>query len=528
MITSRSRSYAKSSVRVKRCAGVAPRVFCVLCLLIASPFVRHTLGVQGLKDQSQRPDVDLPTTIIKQERSNNVAANHLINVDLAQVFETRDKKALITILAWGDEVEVAGEPKSDHIEIKVTRFKPLTDGSIKPEKVSGFIVPPKGIKPADIVIRKKDSEILKIDFVDVQQGDGSVIETPDGKVILIDGGDTRMFARYLANRFRGSSDTKPKEIDCILVTHGDADHFLGLTEIHKSETEPRLATQPWKRLFIHPNRVYHNGLVKRPSKLNGVRVKDVELLGATKIVKDPDTGKDITIITGLESDLLSFPRAEMNQPFQDWQDALRTYRKRGPIKFMRLARGDDGAFDFLADENIRIEVLGPILTNVGAVEGLKFLGNPPKGPRIGQESLKTGSKGFTGKSASHTINGHSVIFRLNYGSFNFLFSGDLNDEAGQVLARAHNTGEINLQSEVFKVPRHGSADFSGAFIQAVAPVISIVSSGDENARKEFIHPRATLMGALGRYGRVEEPLVFVTELVAFFETIGTVGLNAIN
>ncbi|MFY9574911.1 MAG: competence protein, partial [Blastocatellia bacterium] len=136
--------------------------------------------------------------------------------------------------------------------------------------------------------------------------------------------------------------------------------------------------------------------------------------------------------------------------------------------------------------------------------------------------LQTDSKAFTGQSASHTINGHSVIFRLNYGSFNFLFTGDLNDEAGQVLARAHNTGEINLQSEVFKVPHHGSADFSGAFIQAVAPVISIVSSGDENARKEFIHPRATLMGSLGKYGRVEEPLVFVTELVAFFETIGSV------
>lgn len=450
-----------------------------------------------------------------------MAANHLINIDLAKVFETKEKKGFITILAWGDEVELVGEPASDHVEIKATKYTLQKDGSVKPEKVPGFIVPPKGIKPADVVIRKKDSEILKIDFVDVQQGDGSVIETPDGKVIIIDGGDTRMFARYLANRFRGSSDTKPKEIDCILVTHGDADHFLGLTEIHNSETDPRLAAQPWKRLFLHPNRVYHNGLVKRPSTLNGKKVKDVELLGATKTVKDPDTGKNTTIITGLESDLLKFPRSEMNEPFQKWQDALTTYRKRGPIKFRRLQRGDD-AFDFLADENISMEVLGPMPTKIGSVEGLRFLGNPPKGPRIGQEALQTDSKAFTGQSASHTINGHSVIFRLNYGSFNFLFSGDLNDEAGQVLARAHNTGEINLQSEVFKVPHHGSADFSGAFIQAVAPVISIVSSGDENARKEFIHPRATLLGALGKYGRVEEPLIFVTELVAFFETIGSI------
>ena len=52
--------------------------------------------------------------------------------------------------------------------------------------------------------------------------------------------------------------------------------------------------------------------------------------------------------------------------------------------------------------------------------------------------------------------------------------------------------------------------------------MSVVSSGDENARKEYIHPRATLMGALGKYSRFEEPLVFVTEMVAFFQVVGTV------
>ena len=41
-------------------------------------------------------------------------------------------------------------------------------------------------------------------------------------------------------------------------THGDADHFEGLTEIHSSESNK----EPKKRLFIAPERVYHNGLVK--------------------------------------------------------------------------------------------------------------------------------------------------------------------------------------------------------------------------------------------------------------------------
>ena len=97
------------------------------------------------------------------------------------------------------------------------------------------------------------------------------------------------------------------------------------------------------------------------------------------------------------------------------------------------------------------------------------------------------------------------MLRLSYGGFSFLFSGDLNDEASRTLAREHNRGNLNLRSEVLKVPHHGSADFSGAFIQAVSPIVSVVSSGDESARKEYIHPRATLMGALGKWSRVPEP-----------------------
>jgi hypothetical protein len=166
---------------------------------------------------------------------------------------------------------------------------------------------------------------------------------------------------------------------------------------------------------------------------------------------------------------------------------------------------------------VEIKVLGPFLTEANGAVGLTFLGSPPKGPRLGHESVNLDDKEFKGFSASHTINGHSVVFRLRYGGFRFLFSGDLNNEASRILARKHQAGEINLRSDVFKVPHHGSADFSGAFFKMVSPIVSVVSSGDESARKEFIHPRATLMGALGQHSRVLEPLLFVTELVAFFQ-----------
>ncbi|MDT4951514.1 MAG: hypothetical protein QOJ37_4109, partial [Pseudonocardiales bacterium] len=69
------------------------------------------------------------------------------------------------------------------------------------------------------------------------------------------------------------------------------------------------------------------------------------------------------------------------------------------------------------------------------------------------------------------------------------------------------------------------------FLDQTSPVASVVSSGDETARKEYMHPRATLMAALGRSSRDAAPVVFATELVAFFETVGWVrpdGAKGVN
>ena len=462
---------------------------------------------------------------------------HQINVDLAKVFEIDGdgKKHFLTVLGWGDEVEVLNaeeveKGKATRVEVKATKFIEQPNTSPKPQSVIGVIIPPKGTKAKDVVVRIADSKVLKVDFVDVQQGDGSVIMTPQGKTILIDGGDNQLFARYLAgrfNRFNRTSIKNPREIDCILVTHGDADHFAGLVKIHDSETIG--SDNDWRRLVISPARVYHNGLVKRPSKdANGESIPDEKLLGATKLAGNG--AKKTRIITGLEEDLLK-PGLDkqMNKPFKDWRNALSEYneRREEKIEFRRLEKGMDDAFDFVTETepDLKFEVLGPLTTTAGGVTGLKFLGDPPRGPRLGDEVLNIEDNGFKGLSASHTINGHSVIFRLSYGGFRFLFTGDLNDESGRSLARAHRDGKLNLEAEVFKVPHHGSADFSGGFVQAVSPICSVISSGDESARKEFVHPRATIMGALGKFARVEEPLIFVTELVAFFEMVGATNVE---
>ena len=437
--------------------------------------------------------------------------SHVLNVDLAKVYELQKPRSLVTILAWGDRVEVIGNADGDRLPVRAFRFAKKADGSILPESVDAFIKIPRRLRSNDIVIPERESKVMKVNFVDVQQGDGCLIETPGGRVVLLDGGDNQMFARYLAARFRGTNEGRPKSIAAIVVTHGDADHFAGLTEIHASETN----ADSKKRLFIHPERIFHNGIFKRPQeKPDGTKRSDLELLNDT-VRRD-----GVVFLSPLIDDPSALSGEKLNKPFKEWKEAIKAWKARGEISIRRLQFGDHDAFDFLADENIKVEVLGPITEEIGGKAALRFLGDPPKGPKIGHEAFNITEDEFKGHSASHTINGHSIVLRLTYGGFSFLLTGDLNDQAERILTRADSEGKLTLAAEVLKAPHHGSADFAPAFLKAVSPIVSVISSGDESEQKEYIHPRATIVGALGRYSRVPEPLIFCTELVAFFKRIG--------
>jgi hypothetical protein len=284
------------------------------------------------------------------------------------------------------------------------------------------------------------------------------------------------------------------------VTHGDADHFAGLTRIFRTEAEAAV-----KRLFLLPARVFHNGLVKGGSEL-----PDVEAFGTTETVR----GR--RLIVDLHDDLREVDPSVMNGPFKRWREALDAWSQRGPIDVRRLERGDDSAFGFLRDEGIAVRVLGPVTEKAGERRALPFL--------VAPRSLSAGGETEAGApSASHTINGHSIVLLVTYGDVRLLLAGDLNEESERKLVADHDRGTLSLTAEVLKVPHHGSADYSPAFLERVAPVVSVVSSGDEHEAKEHVHPRATLLGALGRFARpaVAEPVIFVTELAAFFKYRGT-------
>lgn len=70
---------------------------------------------------------------------------------------------------------------------------------------------------------------LKVDFLNVGQGDSAFIETPEGHQILIDGGPTSAVSQKLGERM----PFWDKEIDLVILTHPESDHMQGLLDVLK-------------------------------------------------------------------------------------------------------------------------------------------------------------------------------------------------------------------------------------------------------------------------------------------------------
>lgn len=319
---------------------------------------------------------------------------------------------------------------------------------------------------------------LKMFFVDVGQGDGAIVEAPNGR-LLIDGGPSKSYYKFLRHRYWPLIEAGEQvHFDAVVVSHPDTDHFKGLTHVLN---DPDFTF----------GKVFHNGIIRYDDDFPSGQPFDLGKLesGGTVLAETFDDLDDAGVL---------IDGGELMTTFHDFWVAAWNARAEGRLTdAKRITNRNATLPGFGANDpnKLRIEVLGPVPTSQsGAVKYVTFP-DPHDHPS-------------TTPSSSHTRNGHSLVLKLVFGQHSFLSGGDLNIPAEKHLI-AHYGNANPFRVTVAKSCHHGSSDFTVDYLKRVKPYVNVVSSGDN---KSFDHPMADAVGAAARWTRGTLPLFFSTEL----------------
>ncbi|MGA9534542.1 MAG: hypothetical protein WBR24_01420 [Desulfobacterales bacterium] len=102
----------------------------------------------------------------------------------------------------------------------------------------------------------QEDRLLEVNFVDIGQGDGCLLVTPEDKFIVINAGEGDNMYRFLHWRFGGFKERFTFE--SAVITHPDQDHYRGFEPLFEVAN-------------VHFGTVFHNGFAKRPPKEVGHR-----------------------------------------------------------------------------------------------------------------------------------------------------------------------------------------------------------------------------------------------------------------
>jgi len=345
-----------------------------------------------------------------------------------------------------------------------------------------------------------DTSLFELYIIDVGQGDGVLFKTPDGKWHLVDAGVSngeQMLKKGISNflhwKFIEEIGGDSVALESVIVTHPDADHYGGLVDVFAGQTyEPDSSTgeqKPQKSFDVTVENLYHCGLAKfAKGPTLGARVAGTVAPFPQGVHGVPRGGQFITELLDDQASFQSPPRA-LSKSFSEFARLAGTV----PRHVRRLSHLDGHLPGYSPGQGAAtIRVLGPTLELFDGKSGLRVF-----------------------DSDSRTVNGHSVVLRIDCGQARILLTGDLNARAQSLLLSYHPAGEF--AADVAKSCHHGSEDVNFEFLKAIKARATVTSSGDN---EDYAHPRPLAVGAAGMYGRavksdegaVLPPLVYSTEL----------------
>lgn len=321
--------------------------------------------------------------------------------------------------------------------------------------------------------------LLEIVFVDIGQGDGALVVTPEDKKYVIDAGQGDNMLRFLRWRF---GFRKKVVFDAAIMSHSDIDHYGGFDHLFK---EPNASFKT----------VYSNGLMERSSAKAGGTLGEPKAAHGKRYITD--------LVPDLAA-LQAFLGKPANWKGKKFPTMLQQAFAAGRFADYRMLDATQQHFPgHGAGSSLEIQVLGPYPEILAGKPALRWFGDVGK-----------------------TKNGHSVVFRFVMGGVSIFMGGDLNIESSRLLLEMHTglsgkpknaeeeavlvaAGRAVFACDVAKACHHGSADTLLPMLKAINPVATVISSGDD---EPHAHPRADALGAIARCSRGERPLLFSTEL----------------
>jgi beta-lactamase superfamily II metal-dependent hydrolase len=323
------------------------------------------------------------------------------------------------------------------------------------------------LKRTDLIVERP----LEVNFVDIGQGDGTFIVTPGDEMILIDAGERDNMHRFLRWRFNLGPNRKAPKIALTIISHPDLDHYRGFQRLFDD-----------KRFEFES--VCHNGIVERDAP---------DVLGRSVVSGDQRYLTEIVQTRDELHELLNDPQVRGRKQYPK---LLWTALNSGRVEDIRAVAAGQVLVDKQEfGKQLKLEVLAPVPEPVNGGSGLRWFDEKPG-------STMSGNIG-------KTKNGHSVVTRLTYGDVRVLLGGDLNAAAEVHLMEKYAGQAATFRADVAKACHHGSSDFTTEFLDLIAPIATVISSGDDEPHS---HPRADTLGSLGKHSRGERPLIFSTEL----------------
>ena len=361
---------------------------------------------------------------------------------------------------------------------------------------------------------------VEINFIDVGQGDGCHIVTSDDKHFLVDAGKESNMYRFLKWRFNLRSPKNKAPGFTVVITHSDADHYKGFKAIFekaKPIDQPEGTPDEEKKTpQIRIKKIYHNGMIEGSGNVAQALGTVVTHSGKTYITDLCDTDDDYKKrVEEIESGLIKNAKDEVIHA-GDYIDLLK--ETEAPKKALRVETIGKPVYLYNNKRGTTMEIMGPVAEDIDGKPALPYFG-----------------------SAGKTKNGHSVIIKLTVGHLKLLLGGDLNMEAENYLLKKYSGTDVaaivkelkkNLKPEVraekeaelqeaigkareylgvdiAKSCHHGSDEFTSEFLQALNPLATVISSGDDES---YCHPRPDTLGTIGKYSRGHRPMIYSTEL----------------